>query len=148
MPPAMTPYASEAEIAEIGEGLIDRGLPAAKWTHGAHFAAVVWILKRRPDLEIVRDMPGLIRVYNEARGGQNTDESGYHETITLASIAATRAFLDAQSSDAPLHETVNALLATPLGRPDWIHTYWSRERLFCVAARRGWVDPDLRALPY
>ena len=141
-------FASEAEIGEIGEGLIDRSLPAPKWTHAAHFAACVWILVRRPDLDAARDMPGLIAAYNEARGGRNTDTEGYHETITQASIRATRAFLTGVASDAPLHETVNAVLDSPLGRPDWIFRYWSKDVLMSPAARRGWVEPDAQALPY
>ncbi len=141
-------FASEAEIAEIGEGLIACDLPKERWTHAAHFAATVWILKRRPDLDPARDMPGLIARYNESRGGRNTDTEGYHETITQASIRATRAHLAAAAPNAPLHETVNALLDSPLGRPDWIFRYWSRDVLMSPAARRSWVAPDALALPY
>ncbi|HEY2659299.1 MAG TPA: hypothetical protein VGI79_06220 [Caulobacteraceae bacterium] len=141
-------FASEAEIAEIGEGLIDRSLPAPKWTHAAHFAATTWILRRRPDLDAARDLPGLISAYNEARGGHNTDTEGYHETITQASIRATRAFLAGLPGEAPLHEAVNAMLDTALGSPDWILAYWTRDVLFSTTARRGWVAPDVQSLPF
>ena len=87
------PFVSEEEISIIGLGLLDRTLPKTVWTHAAHFAATLWLLKHRPELEISREMPGIIRAYNEATGGANTDSSGYHETITQASIRAARAFL-------------------------------------------------------
>jgi hypothetical protein len=92
-------------------------------------------------------MPQLIRRYNEATGTVNSDTAGYHETITQASIRAARDFL-ARNAGTGLCRTCNALLASALGDPDWLLVYWSRARLFSVAARRIWVDPDIRPLPF
>jgi hypothetical protein len=147
MPPCPR-FASEAEIVEIGEGLLERTLPKPSWTHAAHFAAAVWILRRRPDLTPERDLPGIIRGYNEATGVQNTDSGGYHETITQASLRAARAFLAALPPGEPLHAACNTLLASPLGHKDWPLAYWSRETLFSVRARREWVEPDLAPIPF
>jgi hypothetical protein len=44
--------------------------------------------------------------------------------------------------------TCNALLASPLGKSDWLLGYWSRTLLFSVEAGRGWVEPDLKPLPF
>jgi hypothetical protein len=126
MPPA-SPFACEAEIADIGLGLLARTLPKPRWTHAAHFAAAVWILVRRPDLLPERDLPGIIRAYNEATGVANTDTGGYHETITLASLRAARAFLATLAPDTPPHEACNALMASRLGDKDWPLAYWTRE---------------------
>ena len=49
---------------------------------------------------------------------------------------------------APLCEILEALLVSPLGDSKWLLEYWSRERLFSVEARRGWLPPDLKPLPY
>ncbi len=46
-------------------------------------------MRYRPDRDPARDMPCLIRAYNEATGGVNSDISGYHETITQASLRAS-----------------------------------------------------------
>jgi hypothetical protein len=73
----------------------------------------------------------------------NTDTEGYHETITLASLAAARAVLAIQPAGRPLHEVASALMEGPLGRSSWLLTYWSKARLFSPEARRGWVDADL-----
>jgi hypothetical protein len=139
-------FTSDDEIAVIGHGLLDRTLPKTMWTHAAHFAATLWLLRCRPEIEVSREMPGFIRAYNEAAGGANTDTSGYHETITQASIRAARAFLS--GSPQPLFATCNALLDSPLGQPDWLLEYWTRPRLFSVEARRVWVEPDIRRLPF
>lgn len=142
------PFTDHAELAAIADGVIARTLPKPAWTHAAHFAAAVWIVARRPDLVAERDMPGLIRAYNEATDTPNTDTGGYHETITQASLAAVRAFLSGLPPETPPHAALNALLASELGNKDWPLAYWSRERLFSVEARRGWVEPDLAPLPF
>jgi hypothetical protein len=142
----MSHFSSDADIEHIGRGLLDRSLPKAEWTHAAHFAAAFWLL-RRPDMHAARDMPRLIRAYNESTGVSNTDSSGYHETITLASLRAARAWLT-HRAHASLHESLLELLASEYGRSDWLFGYWSRPVLFSVAARRAWVEPDLRPLPF
>ncbi|HXC94263.1 MAG TPA: hypothetical protein VNU92_01125 [Edaphobacter sp.] len=141
------PFGSDEEVVVIGRGLLDRTLPKTTWTHAAHFAATLWLLKCRPEIELGREMPGFIRGYNEATGGANTDTSGYHETITQASIRAAQAFLSERGSD-PLFLICNALMRSRLGEPDWLMDYWTRSRLFSVEARRMWVEPDLRELPF
>jgi hypothetical protein len=93
------------------------------------------------------NMPPLIRAYNEATGVPNTDTSGYHETITLASLRAGHAWL-ADRPGAALHVVLEEMLATPIGRSDWLFTYWSKPVLFSVAARKAWVEPDLGPLPF
>lgn len=78
-------YTSDKDILDIAHGLRDRTLPKPEWTHNAHFAAAVWLI-RSPLYDAERDMPAMIRRYNLACGVANTDTEGYHETITLASI--------------------------------------------------------------
>lgn len=141
------PFASDDAVAAIGKGLVARTLPKSEWTHAAHFASVLWVLAHHPEWDAERTMPELIRAYNESTGTANTDTSGYHETITRASIQAARAFLK-QRPDMPLHEVCNELMASPLGKSDWILTYWSGEKLFSVEARRTWVGPDIERLPF
>ena len=135
-------------IEAVARGLIDRTLPKAEWTHTAHFAAALWLLRHD---DAYGRMPGLIRAYNAATGTPNTDAGGYHETITLASLRAARACLAARAEaepDVSLADCLNALLAGPCGRSDWLLAYWSRELLFSPAARRAWVEPDIQPLPY
>ena len=137
---------SDADIERVGRGLLERSLPKAEWTHAAHFAAAFWLL-RRPDGNAMRDMPALIRAYNEACGVANTDTGGYHETITVASLRAASAWLE-ERKDVPLHASLAQFLAREFGRSDWLLEYWSKPVLFSATARRAWVDPDRRPLPF
>jgi hypothetical protein len=145
--PPFTPFTSDAEIVAIGCGLLDLSLPKPRWTHAAHFAAALWLICCRRDLDASCAMPGFIRAYNEATGVANTDTDGYHETITQASLRAARDFL-MRNPGRSLYMTCNALMASPLGRSNWPLDYWSRALLFSVEARRGWVEPDLNPLPF
>jgi hypothetical protein len=140
-------FSNDIEIARAGRKFLDLSLPKPEWTHAAHFAVTLWLMRHRPDLDLKADMAGLIRAFNEATGTPNTDTGGYHETITQASLAVVRPLL-ASASLRPLHEILDTLLASPLGDAKWLLEYWSRERLFCVEARRHWVPPDIKPLPY
>lgn len=137
----------EAEIAAIGEGMIATTLPKAEWTNAAHVVALAWILIRRPDIDAERDTPELIRRYNRATGVENTETSGYHETITQASIRLARTVLATAAEAVSLEEATALLLASPLGNRDWLLAHWERETLFSPRARLSWVEPDLAPLP-
>ena len=140
-------YASEAEIIRVGEEFLACTLPRLEWTHAAHFAAALWLMRHRTDLDAARDMPGMIRAYNESVGRVNDDSGGYHETITQASLRALRGVLDV-NPETPIYQLVNALMASNLGNPNWLLEYWSRDRLMSVEARRQWSEPDLKPLPF
>ncbi|HYD37263.1 MAG TPA: hypothetical protein VEA60_06595 [Allosphingosinicella sp.] len=139
-------FPDDASIRRVGEGMIARTLPRADWTHEAHLATCAWLTIERPDILPERDLPDLIRRYNESVGGVNSDSEGYHETITQCFIRGVRGAL-ARSEGRGLAERVNALLLGEEGRRDWPLRYYSRERLFSREARLGWVEPDLAALP-
>jgi hypothetical protein len=137
---------TDADIEAIAHGLAERTLPKREWTHAAHFAAALFILSRH-GAEAETRMPPLIRAYNEATGTPNTDSSGYHETITFASLRAARATLEA-GKNAPLSRVLERLMESDLGKSGWLLAYWRQETLFSPEARRGWVEPDLAPLPF
>jgi hypothetical protein len=140
-------FNSDAEIEHIGEGLIARNLPRPEWTHEAHLAATSYLLLRRPDIDVDAELPNLIRRYNESVGGVNSDSEGYHETITSMFLHGVRLFLKEADPAEPLHELVNELLLSPMGRRDWPLRFYSRDLLFSVDARQHFVEPDLGTLP-
>src|SRR3954452_21485196 len=140
-------FHSDAEIEHLGEGLLACTLPREEWTHEAHLAATTYLLTRRPDVNIDQELPGIIRRFNESVGGVNSDSEGYHETITRVFLNGVRLFLAEADAAEPLHELVNALLLSPMGRRDWPLRFYSRDRLFSVEARRRFVKADLAILP-
>ena len=138
-------FATDAAVRRIGEGLLDRTLPKSEWTHEAHLAACAWLVLERPDIALERELPDIIKAYNLSVGGVNDETQGYHETLTQLYIRGVRAFL-AGRADGALVGAVNDLLASSTGRRDWPLQLYSSDRLFSVAARLAWVEPDLAAI--
>ena len=42
-----TIFSSDAQIEHLGQGLMDRTVPKEEWTHAAHFAAALWLMRTR-----------------------------------------------------------------------------------------------------
>jgi hypothetical protein len=138
---------TDDDMAALATGFCACTLPKERWTHGAHFATALWLILRRPDLTPELDMPALIRRYNESVGGVNSATSGYHETITQASLHMARRVLAGLPQDVAPAAAFAAIMTSPLGDKDWLFSYWSRDRLMSVETRLDWAEPDLRALP-
>jgi hypothetical protein len=136
-------FADDSTVRYVGEGLLTRTLPRAEWTHEAHLAACTWLLVERPDIEPERDLPDIIRRYNESVDGVNDETQGYHETITQCFISGVRRYLAQAAADLPLADKVNGLLRSPEGGRDWPLRFYSKERLFSIEARLVRVEPDL-----
>ena len=139
-------FTTDAEIEHLGEGLLACTATREEWTHEAHLAATTYLLLRRIDVDVDSELPGIIRRFNESVGGVNSDTEGYHETITRTFLHGVRLFLERPRGEA-LHEIVNGLLLSPMGRRNWPLCFYSRKRLFSVEARRTFVPPDLTAMP-
>jgi hypothetical protein len=120
----------------------ERTVPAAEWTHLAH-VRVAWLHLARYELDDahLRMRAGIIRL-NAVHGLVELPTRGYHETITrvwLVLIAAAR-------REAAGRDSLDFLAAHGLAR-DTPLRFYSRERLFSVAARACFVAPDLAELP-
>jgi hypothetical protein len=135
-------FADDDAIRRMGEGLLARTLARPEWTHEAHLASCTWLVVERPDIVPERDLPDIIRRFNESVGGINDDTQGYHETITQCFIHGVRLHLGGVDPGLPLVTKVNSLLLSEQGRRDWPLRFFSHERLFSVEARLGWVEPD------
>ena len=140
-------FLSDEAVRNVGEGLLARTLPREKWTHEAHLAATTYLVLKHPELDLDVELRGIITRYNESVGTPNSDSEGYHDTITRAYLRGIRLFLEKADARSALHDLVNELLMTPMGRRDWPLRFWSKDRLLSVEARRGWIEPDLAAMP-
>ena len=139
-------FERDEDIRAIGTGLLARTLPREAWTHEAHLGACLWLLSERPDIDVDAEIAGIISRYNASVGGVNDDTQGYHDSITRAYVAGVRWFLS-ETDATELAARVNAMLLSDVGRRDWPLRFYSRERLFSVEARRGFVEPDLAPFP-
>jgi len=141
------PFEDDAAVRHVGQGLLACDLPRSLWTHEGHLAAVLWLIRERPDIDVDARIGSIIARYNESVGGVNDDTQGYHDTITHIFVAGIRLHLSGRDRDEALVSSVNALLASPMGKREWPLAFYSRERLFSVDARRKFVPPDLAPVP-
>lgn len=116
-------------------------LPKVRWTHQAHLVVALWYLTHHAPADALDIVRRRIRAYNEAVGTANTDTGGYHETLTRLYLRGVAAHVAAHSKES-LPVCVVALLQSPLASRDWPLRFYSSERLFSVAARRHWLEPD------
>jgi len=114
-------------------------IPADRWDHEAHLRVCHAAIARCGETEALAVLRRAIRAYNESIGTPNTDTSGYHETLTRYFVMVVAAAGDAEFC---------TILRSPACAREAPFHHWSRERLFCVQARRGWLEPDRVPLPW
>jgi len=134
------------DAKQLVEGFENGTLPAAEWTHKAHFVMALWYTFYFPVADARRRIKEGIKVYNVATGGRNTEDSGYHETITELYI---RTIVHYQLSFAG-HYDFQTLLDNLEGQPflerNFPFNFYSKEFLMSREARKNWVEPDIRPL--
>lgn len=131
---------------QIARKFNDCTLPENEWTHEAHLIVGLWYLLQYSDDEALNQLRCRIRRYNVACGIANTDESGYHETITKFYVTIISNFLKTNQTDREDVDRLADELINELGDRELIFSYYSRERLFSQNARRNWLNPDLRPI--
>ena len=130
---------------ELVEAFIACTLPKKEWTHQAHLRVGLWHLLRHDAEEALALLRTRIQRYNTSHGTMNTDSSGYHETITRFYVWVIDRFLRLADREKGVDQLAADLIHR-FGDRSLPLRHYSRERLFSVAARRQWVEPDLTPL--
>jgi hypothetical protein len=45
-------FPDDAAVRRVGEGLLAHDLPRPEWTHEAHLAACLWLVRERTDIDL------------------------------------------------------------------------------------------------
>ncbi len=131
---------------DVARAFVACTLAEADWTHAAHLQVGLWHRLRMPAAEMLDALRERINAYRIARGRENTDTDGYHETITRFYVLMIDRWVAEADTTRPLDELADEMLAR-LGDRELPFRYWSRDRLLSPEARRTWVAPDLAPLP-
>jgi len=140
-------FQSLQDYGAFVDQFISQTLPKSRWTHRAHLVTGLWHLLHHTPEESLKLLRERIRTYNVSVGGVNTDTAGYHETLTRFYVLALAQFLsrhDSVRSDVP--GLIRMLLASRLVDKNLPLEFYSQAVLFSPAARRAWMEPDLRPL--
>ena len=141
-------YNAAEEIADLVTQFEACTLPAPLWTHQAHLVVALWYLLHYPKDEAIGRMREGIFQYNLAVGGQNTDHSGYHETITLFYMNALERFLKDICKTLPWRRLMNDLMSSKYADKNFPFEYYTKSFLMSAQARKEWIGPDKKKLNF
>ena len=144
MPKPNEPYQSDEEAEEVVRGFESCELPPADFNHREHLLVALCYLTRMGDADALDRVRARINAFVAAHG---VNPNLYHETITAFWLKRVRAYVLRAPAGLGLAEMTNAL-AAECGSSRLIFDYYSKEVLDSEAARRGWVEPDLRPLDF
>ncbi|WP_440134622.1 hypothetical protein [Chitinophaga sancti] len=117
-------------------------LPKAAWTHENHFVMALWYCVKYPLPQAIAKISNGIKKYNESVGGQNTDESGYHKTITLFYTSTIAHYIITNGITTFTEAVLTDLLKQPFLQKEYISGFYSTEYLMSKEARQHWRAPD------
>jgi hypothetical protein len=136
---------SEDQLNAIVAGFIDKSLDKSLWTHQAHIITAIWhVMKFDNEDALCRMRSGIIS-YNLATGGENTGQSGYHETITVFWCDVISRFLD-QYPGYSFTESCRKFLSSPMADRNFPFRFYTKENLMSPVARSRFVKPDLKEI--
>lgn len=118
-------------------------LPTTEWTHKAHFVMALWYTVHFPIAEARTRIKKGIKVYNVATGGRNTEDSGYHETITELYIRTIVQYQLSFAGQYDFRTLLDSLEAQPFLERNFPFHFYSKELLMSREARKKWVEPDI-----
>ncbi|MEG4852251.1 hypothetical protein QUB10_15210 [Microcoleus sp. B5-D4] len=146
-------YRSPKEIDSLIHAFQECNLSRSQWTHEAHLTVALWYLCYDSEQEAINAIRNGIKLYNSVQGIEITQNSGYHETLTLFWVRTIRRYLADESQNRSIVHLANGLIAKyadSLRDSSASHTlpfrYYTRDRLMSWEARINWVEPDLRAI--
>ena len=120
----------------------NRTLPKSEWTHEAHLIAAIWYNWDFDEETAFQKMKANIITYNRSAGTENTDDAGYHETMTIFWMQLAKNFLNEHSFE-NVEVACEAFLNAESSSRNELFNYYSEEVLFSKEARLKWVEGDL-----
>lgn len=144
MPKPNEPYTSDVEVLEVVSRFESCELPPADFNHREHLIVALCYLTREGDGEALARLRAGIGRYAAAHG---VSPSLYNETITVFWLRRVRAFIERAGDRHGLAGLTNRL-AEECGGSRLVYDYYSKGLIDSEAARRGWVEPDLKPLDF
>ena len=137
---------SEESLDQFLADFETAAIPFSDWTHSAHIAMACCYIQKLPLAELLPGVRERIKSYNVRGGGQNTDSSGYHETLTVLWLWVLKEFVEEQAEQKNRLQMVLAAIEK-YGGNRLYPEFYSYEVAKSVDARRRWVEPDRKLLP-
>jgi flavin reductase (DIM6/NTAB) family NADH-FMN oxidoreductase RutF len=136
------PFLDSEETLEEFLRLWESGtLPRSSWTHGAHVAvAAYYAFEYSPETAFQMTKSGILH-FNISVGTPNTEDSGYHETLTRFWAGIVGGFVRVRQFPSRLEAVRDAVRQFGEDR-DLHRLHYSFDVVRDRGARRQWVQPD------
>jgi hypothetical protein len=132
---------SEAALQQFVETWKAGKLPKSAWTHAAHVATAAYFAFDHAFEATFAIMKAGILHHNTSAGTPNTEDNGYHETLTRFWSTEIGAFLRAGRFSSRL-EAVRASVNAFGEDRDRCRRFYSFDVVRDRRARREWIAPD------
>ncbi len=131
--------ADEASLNALIAGFENGSWPIGQWTHAAHLAlGASYILDGESALERLRTN---IPRYNVSQGGANTEDGGYHETLTCFWHGVIRDFIGALPPGLDRLGIVRAVVTEFAPKRDLFREFYDFDVVKSREARAKWIPP-------
>ena len=120
-------------------------LPKSSWTHGAHVVVAAYFAFDHSEEATFSLMKAGILHFNSCVGTPNTEDSGYHETLTRFWSGTISSFL--RTGFASRFEAVRETVRLFGEDRDRHKLFYSFDVVRDRKARREWVEPDKTPFP-
>lgn len=120
-------------------------IPKSEWTHQSHLTVALWYLYTYEFDDAVCRLRSGIVLLNNFHGTENTDRSGYHETLTIfwAKLISMYIKLNPASK---LEELTDKFLSSALADRDLPFRFYAKEEIFSSAYRAVYHEPTIGKL--
>jgi hypothetical protein len=135
-------YQTDDELRSIVDEFEACSFHPSEFRHHQHLAVVLWFVANLPYDDACERMKRGIQRLAATYG-----KTGYHETITEFWLRMTRAFLLRDEHAESIAVRANQLIEEYADK-NLILDYYSAELLASEQAKAGWVEPDLKPLPF
>jgi hypothetical protein len=137
---------STEDIDSLYALFMKREMRKELWTHSAHFVVATCLIFEETIQDHFAAMRELIRANNEHMGIENTDRSGYHETLTWFYLSEIQRVV-ADSGARDKYAAIAAVLCSPLLDRDYPMRFYDKSVLFSSAARKSVVASRVLQYP-
>ena len=135
-------YKSDDEIRSLVNEFEACSFHPSEFRHQQHLAVALWYVSNLPyDGASERMKRGIQRL------AASYGKAGYHETITVFWLEVVRGFLAGTAGVDSIAALANQLIEKHADK-NLILDYYSAELLASPEAKSGWVEPDLKPLPF
>ena len=115
-------------------------LPVEAWTHSAHVATCAYYALRFDRATVFERMKTGILHFNQSVGTPNSEDRGYHETLTRFWVGAVCDVIGLSSALTAIEKVRGAVSA--LNSPHYSKNFYSFDVVRSREARKIWIPPD------